>query len=347
MPEETKTETTPAPPAASPETKPEQKPSLSKSLFPDFQGPDGKILDKPAVQAPSWQPGAKPSAPPPPPAPAPAPEAKKETEPPALVAPPPPAPNTDYLDLAQTSGKKVKVKVNGVELETTVDELVKNHQLSAHLTQKAQKLADQERDVKKLMEEITSKPALPTGDEPGDEPPAPAPAAKKKPGETDAQFEKRLERIEAGLAQLAEVTRDQRFDKGINDLAKQIEAETGFNDFKEFVPEIKAFVLANVRDPRNPTPQEAYYDTAEFYKMKFLEMKAKKLATPAAPPAPPAPTKPSPAIPPATEAGGGVSSSTEFDDWKTRYDAAFEKAVESGRDDDWQEVLRLKRETPA
>lgn len=343
--------TTPAPPAASPApvvppappAAPAEppKPSLSRSLFPDFYDKDGKLMNKP-------DPNYGQPSPAPAPAPTPAPAAPAAPAPaPASPAPTPPTPPAtppaDYLDLAQASNKRVKVKVNGVEVETTVDELVKNHQLNAHLTQKAQKLADDERNVKKLLDELVSKPVLPTGDDP------PAPPAKpaKKPGESDAQFEQRLQRIEAGLAQVSEVTRGQRVDAALKSLGSQIAAETGHTDFAEFVPEIQQWVLAHVADPRNPTPQEQYYDTPEFYRSKFLELKLKKVsgAPPAPPPPPPPAPEPGKPVVTGIEPGGpGASGAGSVDDWQTRYDAAFEKAVKSGDMRDWAEVNRLKGE---
>lgn len=351
--------TTPAQPAASPATAvppalpaaptEQPKPSTSKNLFPDFYDKDGKLMGRPDPNY-GQTPPASASAPAPAPSPAapvvPAPvPASPASSPAAPPTPPPSTPPVDYLDLAQASNKKVKVKVNGVEIETTVDELVKNHQLNVHLTQKAQKVAEKEREVKKLLDDITSTPTLPTGED------DPLPVAQGKPtkkaGESDAQFEQRLQRIEAGLAQVSEATRGQRVESAIKALGNQIAVETGQTDFAEYVPEIQRWVSEHVADMRNPTPQELYYDTPEFYRSKFLELKLKKLSAAQSAPAAPAPTVPEPSRPVVTgiEPGGAAPSGAgATDDWQARYDAAYERAVKSGDMRDWAEISRLKYE---
>ena len=77
----------------------------------------------------------------------------------------------------------------------------------------------------------------------------------------------------------------------------------------------------------------------------------------AKPPAPPPPaakgpvlTDKKPAMPPAAvEEAGGASGVSEDPNsqWKLRYDAAMKLARETGTDEAWQEVFRLKREKTA
>lgn len=51
----------------------------------------------------------------------------------------------DFLDLQEYGARKLKTKVDGVEGEVTIADLIKSHQLEKHLTQKGQQLADQQR----------------------------------------------------------------------------------------------------------------------------------------------------------------------------------------------------------
>ena len=165
-----------------------------------------------------------------------------------------------------------------------------------------------------------------------------------------------MKRLEARLSTVEEVTREARMNNNLQNLGSQIAQETGHADFMEFVPQIREMVKAKVKDLRNPTPEELFYDTPQFYRSAFMELKLKKISgggAPAPTPAPssdptPAPARPAPIVPAGIEPGGGAPSAPgAMDDWQSRYDTAFENAVKSGREDDWQEVIRLKREGPA
>lgn len=339
-----------APPAAPPAPKEPPK-TLSKSLFPDYYNDKGELQDKPAkVDGPA---NAKPTPSAKPPAPA---------TPPAPPAPPAPPSAPEYLDLAQISGKKIKFKDGDREWEASVADVVKNHQLDAHLTQRAQKLAEKEKEFDEIIKELrmTDPPAPPTPPKPGEPPAPPADPSARKDGESDKDYIKRLELAlvaqDTRLRNVEEVTQEQRYNRNLQALAAQIEAETGQKDFMDFVPEIRKIVLSKVKDPKKPTPEELFYDTPQFFRMTYAELKLKNLgAAPKAPPAPtgeppapPSPGRPPAEIPAGIEPGGGAPSAPgAMDDWQTRYNAAFDQAVKSGKPEDWQEVIRLKSETPA
>jgi len=57
----------------------------------------------------------------------------------------PEAETVDYLDVGEYGTKKLKTKVDGVEGEVSIADLLKSHQLEKHLTQKGQQLAEQQR----------------------------------------------------------------------------------------------------------------------------------------------------------------------------------------------------------
>lgn len=188
--------TQPAPVAPPVETTPEgtstpaepKTPTTTEKLFPDFFEKDDKGESHITSQRQGDEPPVEPPAPPPA-----APEPKPAV--PAAAAEPK-AP--EYLDLSQISGKLVKLKVDGVEMDVPAEEVFKNHQLDRHLTQRGQSLAEQERVLKEMQGELTKLKA--------DNPP-PANAA---PDVKVTELTKKIETLEATIApQLKQLQVDQ------------------------------------------------------------------------------------------------------------------------------------------
>lgn len=325
----------PAAPAPAKREPSAQNRDLTSKLFPDFVGEDGTIYGSPS-DVPRAAPGAPAAATPP---------AR-----PAAGTPPAPAPTREYLDVAQISDRWVKLTVDGVETEMQVKDAVKSIQLERHLTQRGQALAEQEKTLREIRSELLTRPA-PAPAKP-DDPNNPDPGPSSDP--SVAKLEKQLAETQRQLAEVMQVTSDVRVKKAMESIHGQVQKVTGFDDFMLYVPEIQRLARSKCVDPNKPTAQEiALYDTPMFYQSTYMEMKMKDLAAGKGSPAPaPAPSPTPPGRGPDTrpipdiEGAGGAPRIAASDDWQTRYDAAFDLAVETGRNEHWVEVVRLKREKP-
>lgn len=297
--------------------------TISQRLFPDMiSGPE----ETPDTETETVDPGTE--APP-------IVEAPPETQ-----APPAPA-QSDVIDIAAFQGKKVRVKIDGEEMEVPAESLLKNYQLDAHLTRKGQQLGEQRRALEDLRKELLDKTkedteALETAVDEGE-----APSEIKK-------LEVQLQETQRQLAEVRGLTADIGFQKNVAVLDAQVKSSLGFDDFKAYVPKIQEFIRGQLADPERPTPQEArLYDTREFYLQKYQEMKLRELrqAPPAPPPAPPAaaPTAPKLVkIMPVESAGGGLPSQANAAQ-EQKLQQAFSRAKASGSQSDWADYIALKR----
>lgn len=323
--------------------------STTSKLFPEFVAEDGLIVNRPVKPYVDADKALPPQAATPAPAP-------------VTPAPNPPAPTAaGELDLSKLpEGTMVRVKVDGVEMTLSAKDALKNIQLERHLTMQGQKLA-QERAALEAERAALRQPA-PAAPKAPDAPPAPK-AAPEDP---------RFVALERQIAELTAAVAPQQFQTGISRLDERAKAELGATDFREYVPKIQSFIDAEIAKPEvatNPGLMRQL-DSQEFWYAKYQQMKLKDVLSgtkPAAPVLTPAnivPTIPNMAPPPGTtlvldknnqpvlvpivEGSTGVPSRVSPDqNWQMRYQAAFDTAKKTGRTEDWQEVFRLKRETPA
>lgn len=310
--------------------------TISQKIFPDFK--IEATEETPAEEAPAETP--EPAADP-----------GKEVPPPVETpepAPEPPAPAVpEVLDIAAFQGKKVRVKVDGEEIDVPAESLVQNFQLASHLNNKGRQLNEQKRALEELRKELlgTAQKQTDAIEEAVEEGQAPA--------EVKA-LQAELVKTREQLAQIQAATSDIVFEKNVARIDGQVKAELGFDDFRSYVPKIQKFIASQLADPKNPTPQEiALYDTPTFYLSKYQEMKLRDLKGALSQPAPaPAPAPaPIPAAPPAPKltrivpvepAGGAIPS--QIDEAKEqRLEAAFSRAKKSGSMEDWAEYHALKR----
>lgn len=269
--------------------------------------------------------------------------------PPAVETPAPaqepeaPAPS-DVLDISAFQGKKVRVKVDGEEMEVPAELLLKNYQLDAHLTRKGQQLGEQRRALEEMRKDLLEKAradttALETAVEEGDSPPE----IKKLQVELDLTRKQ--------LAEISAATSDIVFQKSVSRLDEHVRSTLGFDDFKAYVPKIQEFIRGQLSNPVNPTPQEiAYFDTPTFYLQKFQEMKLKELSKPAPAPAAPPPAAPA-ATPPAprltkivnVETASGAVPETISEATEQKIQTAFSRAKKTGSTQDWADYYALRR----
>lgn len=286
------------------------------------------------------------SAPDPKAAPTPAPKPTEVKEPQPTPAPAAP----DYLDFETSKGKKVKVKVDGVESEVSFEELHRSYQTDRSLTQRAQRLAEERR---RFEEERKGPPAQPAA-KPND-PKAPANPDDPVYQELIAPHIRPLvdenkalkDQIAEMQKVLAPIQRDQHLDADEAHFN-----EMGFPGFKEAAKSGKIRGLAFELTKREPGEEESAYfqrvaqtwDTRDGVHKLFLTLKAREAAAakPAAPPAPPAPPKepaPAPKVPDVEGASGGPSGSQQSN---AALSEAFKKASESKSMDDWANYFALR-----
>lgn len=318
------------------ETQTPRETSTIERLFPDFIGEEGEVLSIPrdldtSIQAPKEELKApitesKPSEP--------------ETKP----------KGPEYLDLSQIEGKLAKVKVDGVEMDVPAVELIKSYQLERYLTQKSQKLAEQERELKEILKNLNpeDKPKRERRNESSESLEETSSSSHKDP--KVIELERSLAEIRSVLADVLPVTQDMRYKKGLESIDREIRESLGFDDFLTYAPKIKEFATSQLRDPKNPTEEElARFDTKEFYKAKYQEFKLKELQSKAKqPPVPAQQTKQVENKRPIlvdVEGSNSVPSGPRLQDQgNIRLKAAYKKAAASGDSHDWAEYIRLKHE---
>lgn len=332
------------------EPTPPRTKSTSEVLFPEFTTDDGGIINRPV------RPFEDKGKPVPSGAATPA-----QAPAPATPAAPAPTPGS-ILDLSKLPpNTMVRMKVDGVEMDVPAEVAVKNLQLERHLNLKSQRLEaeraawEEERRKQQTPALVTNTPPAPSA-EPGKAPPAGAEAA-------------RIASLEAQLAAVQAQIAPQVFQEGLKRLDTYVRGQLGADDFMTYAPKIREFVDGEMAKPevRNNAAAVQQLDSQAFWYGKYQEMKLKDMMAGRAPSPAPAPHPVNPVvapvvIPPGTtavldrngnvvpipviESSTGVPSRTTPEaDWQTRYQTAFAKAKETGKNEDWQDVFRIKRET--
>lgn len=263
---------------------------------------------------------------------------------------------TQYLSLEDLKGKLVKTKVDGVEMGIPAETLIKNHQLESHLQARIREVNEREKRLNKIQEDLLQRNAPPA--QPGEPGPSSDSGAETNPEVKALRDE--INVLKQQLVGVNEIARKARYQEGIAKLAEQAKTDFGRTDFMDFVPKIEAEIRSQLVDPANPTKEEvARFDNATYYLYAYSRMIAKNQGTPPVPPPPPQGVRNPPSPTPAPEtrrpanpnvdiepAGGSPPRATldKISDWQRRYQAAHTKAVKTGRDEDWKEVLRIKDE---
>jgi hypothetical protein len=263
-----------------------------------------------------------------------APEAKAtETVQEVGSAPAPEAP--DYLDPEKLSGKKVKVKIGGVESEVTFDDLRKSYQLEGYLTQKAQKLAEEKRQLEELKRSQISAP------------PARADAPVSPQNEQVSNDPMATLRAEIRQEILAEIDPIRRAIEpvAIQEERKRVAAELkseGFADGDTFANRIESY-LGTLTDKPEIFEREAMAaNTPEGAKALFYRLKAlERTQAPANVATTPNKIAERPRAP-VVKIDSGSSAVSVTDDWSTKYSQLLKEAQKTGDPDAWTRVLAHK-----
>lgn len=298
--------------------KTEEKPRIgtTEALFSDF-------LETPAQEQESGKEKAKPEV---------AESEDKEAPKAAEISVP------ESIDLDSFGDSMVRTKVNGVETDVKLKDLVKGYQTDSYLTQKGQKLASDRKALESRIEALEKRPAQEQEAEEISEEDAWV-LGKIKP-ELDKRDEI-IANLQKELSGLQESTRDAayesmlvRADKTIKGKKSREDGSPVFDDFRSYVPKIENFISSL------PEDQQSFMLNDMGYISVYNEMKMSDLVTGKAEvEKKPAETRQKPKLKKIPVVESGTGTPTGANDEDASYRKAFDKASKSGTTEDWMKVL--------
>ena len=155
-----------------------------------------------------------------------------------------------YLDLQDSGDKKVKVKIDGVETEILLKDVVKGYQTEQYLTRKGQALAEERKKIQGVIPPTHSK------DDYLD------PLMLEKMESLEGEVAAMKEREQATISELAPL----RYERSLRGIDSEMKAE-GLTDFREKLPEIEKILLAM------PPDRAEVYDTVDGFKSLYKSIK--------------------------------------------------------------------------
>lgn len=302
---------------------------VTAKLFPDFQ--ESEPIEQPEQQAEPAQ-DQEPQEPEPI-----SPETGEEskdakTDEPKETEQPESSDGLKVIDLDKMGDYVVVQNINGQKREIKLRDLNRMDQTDAAITQKAQRVAEERRQLESIREELKRQ----LQNEPQQKRES-QPNSNRQAIQTDmdavSMLEREIQSLKQSLSPVVYQNNRQR-------LADELKSQ-GFDDFLEYIPKIEQYV-ATVEDDSLFN----YYNTPEGAKAVYFQMKARELKESAArkPEQPKPPVAIQKAKPPVMKVGSGDHASSGLtDDWKTRYNAAMKFARENpGNKEAWNELLRMK-----
>jgi len=240
----------------------------------------------------------------------------------------------DFIDWEKMSGRKIRQKVDGKEVITTVDELKKysdQDQIKKHLAEAAERVGQERRKLaeeRQQLNQLRQRPFEAAQSQPQ--------GIGQEPQQLDPVFQ-RIQFLEQQIQQLAQGVQPSIYESNRQRVANELKS-SGFNDFYDYLPKMESHLL-NVKDPN----LVQFYDTPEGSKALYFQLKAQDLQK-SPQKQQTVPREISNPIPPAAQIDGGGQSSGQFiDDSGHNYRAAFKRATTLGDDKEaWNEVLRQK-----
>lgn len=206
-------------------------------------------------------------------------EAVKKEE---AVAPEVKADPADYLNLEEMSGKKVKTKIDGIDGEVSLEELVKGYQTNKHLSQRGQELGAQRLAITEQQKRIDETLAKVEG---GTIPQAQIPTAplgfdpEMLDDTSKAAFAMQANQIQAltdTVNTFATSMQGVQVDQQLKQIDSVLKAENPeFHDFMAKIPEIENAILSMAPE------MQAEYGTSVGYmniykSLKFQEVQGGK-----------------------------------------------------------------------
>jgi hypothetical protein len=259
----------------------------------------------------------------------PKPEAKKEEK--------------KYLNLEEYKDALLKLKVDGVEREDTLANLVRLVQTDEHVTKKSQRVSEEERRLRDREQAIAERERLVT-----------EMLAQSKPKEADnseesfvkddpivRRMEKEMSSMREQLKAIQEQAQPVLFKAAIARVSSHVKETMGFDDFESYQGKIKETLLALPPEQARSLDNEAgWLSTYKEIKLKEL-LQAQRM--PKAEEVKPSIERPAPKIVPVES--GRANSSAQNDDFATRRRELLARAkqltLENHRDKDkaWIEYL--------
>jgi len=243
-------------------------------------------------------------------------DSKKPSEEPVIE------PVSEYLELKDFSEKLVKVKVDGVETEIPLKDVIKGYQTDKHLSQKGQKLADEFKRIQEMQIQPVSvaNEALVSDDSGIDEFTDPLVAEQAK----------RIKALEDKISGLNSVVEPLQYERTKAKMDAEFKAQ-GFDDFMSRIPEIERRILDL------PIDQQVAYNSEWGFKSIYKDMKLSEMQEALKKPSTSiAEEHPSPTLVPIEGAGGSPSGTNEFE---SRYKNELKHAKQTGN---FKDLIALK-----
>ena len=241
---------------------------------------------------------------------------------------------TEYLDVKDFGKKKVKTKIEGIEGDVSLEQLIKGYQTDQYLTRKGQVIATEFKRLQdtKALEEMNKNKSLPDKtEEPLTDEDDEFYSKFIKPNivKLEKEHKKEIDTLTATIKKMEMVMAPYEYENNVNVVANVLK-EQGFPDFKEYRIKVEEFIMSQ------PIERQPEYDSMGAYIQVYKDIKLKELLEKKTE----TPIKREVKIP-KIEGGGGTPSASNVDSWNVKYNEAFKRAKETG---EWGEVISLKDE---
>lgn len=254
-------------------------------------------------------------------------------------------PEDDFIDWDKMAGRKIRQKVNGKEIITTVEELKHysdQDQIKKSLAERADQVGQERRKLaeeRQQWQELRNRPAQyeapqgtlntnPQYDIRGGQQQSAQPA-----NPIDPVFQ-RIQFLEQQVQQLAQGVQPSIYQSNRQRVSDELKAQ-GFNDFNDYLPKMESVVIG-IKDPN----LVQFYDTPEGSKSLYFQLKAQDLQK--------APRQVA-VVPrgneniPSTQIDGGSQGSGQYiEPVGQKLRAAFKLAIGTDDREAWNEVLKHK-----
>lgn len=231
----------------------------------------------------------------------------------------------DLIDTENYGKKKVRVKVDGVESEVTLQDLIKGYQTDQYLTKKGQKIGEEKRLVENIIAELGLNKQAPAQTVPQQEE---DPLLDVLKPYVDPLLNE-IKSLKQTVQQLSNVTQPQVYQSNLRELDTYLKQQ-GHDDFMEYVPKIESFIY------NMPIEKQAEYNTPLAFAQTYLNLKIKDLKQGAATSPP---KKEKTVVHTRVESGGGAPSTNINDDRISKDNELVNAAKQSGRTADWAKVF--------
>ena len=233
----------------------------------------------------------------------------------------------DFLDTEQIGNKKVRVKVDGVEMDVTFKDLMRGYQTEQHLTKKGQKLGEKERSLKEIEQSLVTRVSTPQTIIPSGEPDPIAEVV--NPYVTPLKQE--IADLKKTVTELKGATQPLEYQQNLKRVDNYLKGK-GYEDFMQYVPEIEQIILGL------PVEEQVEYDNPLSFMNLYKDFKIRDLKKQPKDAKPLPDERPKPKVS-EIKVESSTGSIVTTDEKAVKDKSLFDKAVESGKTEDWIRVL--------